>query len=48
MSQVYGHLRQTGSSHGGQTPLTDFSDLTQLMGFDAVWDFEKRYADPQA
>lgn len=46
MSQVYSHLRQSGSSHGTDTSLMDFADLTQLMGFEDVWAFEKRYADP--
>lgn len=46
MSQVYSHLRQSGSSHGTDVTLTDFAELTQLMGFEEVWAFEKRYAVP--
>jgi 2-methylisocitrate lyase-like PEP mutase family enzyme len=45
MSQVYSQLRQSGSSHGTDASLIDFSELTQLMGFEDVWAFEKRYAD---
>ena len=46
MSQVYSHLRQSGSSYGTDVTLTDFAELTQLMGFEEVWAFEKRYAVP--
>ncbi len=44
MTAVYQQFQQTGSSAGGKQPLYDFADLTKLMGFEAVWDFEKRYA----
>ncbi len=45
MSRAYAHLKETGSSKGGTTPLYDFGDLTDLMGFQDVWDFEKTHAD---
>jgi 2,3-dimethylmalate lyase len=44
MQSVYTQLKQTGSSAGGTQPLYDFADLTQLMGFEDVWAFDKRYA----
>jgi 2,3-dimethylmalate lyase len=44
MQNVYTQLKQTGSSAGGTQPLYDFADLTQLMGFEDVWAFDKRYA----
>lgn len=44
MAAVYGTLREQGSSAGTTTPLYDFGALTQLMGFQDVWDFEKRHA----
>jgi 2,3-dimethylmalate lyase len=44
MAAVYQQFKQTGSSVGGAQPLYDFGDLTKLMGFEDVWDFEKRYA----
>lgn len=44
MAAVYQQFKQTGSSAGGPQPLYDFGDLTKLMGFEDVWDFEKRYA----
>ena len=34
-----------GSSSQDSTALYDFADLTKLMGFEDVWDFEKRYAE---
>ena len=45
MEQVYRQFQAQGSSAGGSTPLYDFADLTQLMGFEDVWAFEKRYAE---
>ena len=45
MSAVYEHLQRTGSSHGSSVPLEDFSDLTGLMGFEDVWEFDKRHAE---
>ena len=45
MTQVYGQFKAQGSSAGGSTALYDFGDLTQLMGFEDVWAFEKRYAE---
>ena len=45
MTQVYQQFKDTGSSAGSETPLYDFGALTQLMGFEDVWDFEKRYAE---
>ena len=39
--------QKTGSSLGLQTPLYDFREFSVLMGFEQVWDFEKRWvADP--
>lgn len=45
MTQVYQQFKDTGSSANGKTALYDFGDLTQLMGFEDVWAFEKRYAE---
>lgn len=44
MANVYQQFKQTGSSAGGTQPLYDFGELTQLMGFEDVWEFDKRYA----
>jgi 2-methylisocitrate lyase-like PEP mutase family enzyme len=45
MTSMYQHIRQTGSSAGGNTPLYDFGELTRLMGFEEVWAFEKKYPE---
>ncbi|MFZ2388476.1 MAG: carboxyvinyl-carboxyphosphonate phosphorylmutase, partial [Polaromonas sp.] len=46
MKAVYESFKKTGSSAGLSTPLMPFADLTKLMGFEEIWEFEKRYADP--
>jgi len=48
MQSVYQTIQQDGSSAAGKTPLMPFSELTQLMGFEDVWAFDRRYADPEA
>ena len=45
LRQVYGHIRDTGSSIGSTAPLYDFQDFSRLMGFDHVWEFEKKWAE---
>jgi 2-methylisocitrate lyase-like PEP mutase family enzyme len=45
MSAVYEHLQRTGSSQGAPVALEDFSDLTGLMGFEDVWEFDRRHAE---
>jgi 2-methylisocitrate lyase-like PEP mutase family enzyme len=45
MSQVYAHFKAHGSSQGVPAPLQDFGELTKLMGFEDVWEFEKRHAE---
>ena len=44
LSSVYATLRETGSSAGSKQPLYDFSEFNRLMGFEAVWDFDKKWA----
>lgn len=46
MKAVYESFKKNGSSAGISTPLMPFTDLTKLMGFEEIWEFEKRYADP--
>jgi 2-methylisocitrate lyase-like PEP mutase family enzyme len=46
MKTVYESFKQTGSSAGQSTPLMPFTELTKLMGFEEVWEFEKRYSNP--
>jgi len=45
MQSVYQEFQAQGSSNKGSTELYDFADLTKLMGFEAIWEFEKRYAE---
>jgi 2-methylisocitrate lyase-like PEP mutase family enzyme len=45
MAGVYGHLKATGSTKGCPTPLHDFNDMSLLLGFQDVWDFDKTHAD---
>ena len=42
---VYTTIRDTGSSAGLTVPLHDFAAFNKLMGFEAVWDFDKAHAD---
>jgi 2-methylisocitrate lyase-like PEP mutase family enzyme len=44
MTGVYQQFARHGSSLGGPTALSDFSTLTDLMGFREVWEFEKKHA----
>ncbi len=45
MSDVYAHIKATGSSSGITVPLLPFPELVKMMGFEDVWEFEKRHAD---
>jgi len=45
MSGVYAHLRNAGSSAAVAVPLHDFAELTKLMGFEDVWEFDRTHAD---
>ena len=45
MTKVYQHFKSTGSSTSNPVDLYDFTDLTKLMGFEDVWEFDKRHAD---
>jgi 2-methylisocitrate lyase-like PEP mutase family enzyme len=44
MSGAYAHIKATGSSKGVPVALEDFAALTRLMGFEDVWEFERRNA----
>jgi 2,3-dimethylmalate lyase len=45
MAAVYGHIKSTGSSIGVPVQMEEFAQLTKLMGFQEIWDFEKKYAE---
>jgi len=42
--KAYEHIQKTGSSIGAPVPLDDFEEFSKLMGFQDVWDFEKKWA----
>lgn len=45
MAAAYAGLKAQGSSAGMAQPLYPFRDMSTLMGFQEVWDFEKKYAE---
>ena len=44
LRKIYAHIQETGSSIGAPVPLDDFKAFSKLMGFEQVWDFEKKWA----
>jgi 2-methylisocitrate lyase-like PEP mutase family enzyme len=44
LDSVYKTLQSDGSSVNATAPLYPFNDFTKLMGFQEVWDFDKRHA----
>jgi 2-methylisocitrate lyase-like PEP mutase family enzyme len=44
LQKVYKHIKDTGSSIDAPVPLDDFKEFSKLMGFQDVWDFEKKWA----
>lgn len=44
LGRAYAELREEG--HVSQAPMHDFDDFCRLMGFQEVWDFERRWQDP--
>ena len=47
MTAVYASLKQRGSSQGIAQPLMRFDEMTRLMGFAQVHEFERRWAEPE-
>ncbi len=45
LDAIYQTLAREGSSVNASTPLYPFSEFTKLMGFEEVWEFERRHAD---
>ena len=43
LRQVYRHLKENGSSVGGNVPLYKFSEFSELMGFGEVAKFDEKY-----
>ena len=40
---VYAHLLTERTSLGAPVPLHDFMGFSKLMGFEAVWDFDRKH-----
>ena len=47
LKQVYGYLRENGSTRGMAQPLYSFEEMNKLMGFEEVWAFDRKWADTQ-
>jgi 2-methylisocitrate lyase-like PEP mutase family enzyme len=45
LERVYAALKETGSSDTPSTELYGFDRLCRLVGFEHVWDFEKRWPE---
>ncbi len=46
LASVYQTIKSEGSSVNASVPLYEFPEFTKLMGFEQVWEFEKRHAAP--
>ena len=44
MEQALRHLKEAGTSLSPDIPMADFTEFCKLIGFQEVWDFEKRWA----
>jgi hypothetical protein len=45
LRSVYQTILTEGSTDAYQGELYDFTDFAKLMGFQEVWDFDKKHAD---
>jgi 2-methylisocitrate lyase-like PEP mutase family enzyme len=45
MTKVFEHFKDSGSSINNPVDLYDFGELSKLMGFEDVWEFEKRFVE---
>jgi 2-methylisocitrate lyase-like PEP mutase family enzyme len=43
LASVYGTLKRTGASRDAEAPLYDFDAFHRMIGFEEVWDFDRRY-----
>jgi len=43
--RVYGTLKEQGSTAGSGIPMEDFQAFSRQMGFERVWDFDKKYGE---
>lgn len=47
MEQALRNLKDRGLSQTPEQPMFDFTEFCRLIGFEQVWEFEKRWARPQ-
>jgi 2-methylisocitrate lyase-like PEP mutase family enzyme len=47
VKQVLSHIKQTGSSAQSPVPMFDFNEFCSLIGFEDVWEFERRWVEPK-
>ncbi len=45
LESVFQTLKRDGSSVNASAPLYNFAEFTKLMGFERVWEFDRRHAD---
>jgi len=45
LTEAYGSIRETGSSTALEGKVYPFADFNKLIGFEQVWDFEKRWPE---
>lgn len=45
LETAYGHLHRTRTSLDNPVPMADFMAFSRMMGFQAVWEFDKRHAE---
>ena len=44
LRSAYGHLHEHGSTIGMTQPMYDFAAMNKLMGFEEVWEFDRKWA----
>jgi 2-methylisocitrate lyase-like PEP mutase family enzyme len=45
IKQILSHIKQTGSSYKTDVPMYDFNEFCSLIGFEDVWEFERRWLE---
>jgi 2-methylisocitrate lyase-like PEP mutase family enzyme len=45
LDSIYRGLKEQGSTKSSNTPLFPFAEMNKLMGFERVWDFDRRHAE---
>ena len=48
LADVYGHLRRNGSSIGLGAGSFSIGEMHELMGFEEIWEFERRWREAEA